>query len=80
VETIYDFVTVAIFVILVGYYVFLSDRRPRLLWQFLLSTVVIAVADEVGNFASKGGSVGMHALAIVLIVAGAAYAAIAARG
>ena len=78
--TIYDFVTVAIFVVLVGYYVFLSDRRPQLLWQFLLSAVVFAVANQVGNFASKADNVGMHALAIVLIVGGAAYAAISARG
>ena len=79
-ETIYDFVTVAMFVILVGYYVFLSDRRQRLLWQLLLSAVVFAVADQVGNYAIRSGTVGVHALAIVLIVAGAAYAAIATRG
>ena len=78
-STTYDFVTVAIFVILVGYYLFLTDRRPQLLMHFLLSAVVFVVANQVGNYASKTGSVGMHALAVILIVAGVAYAAVVAR-
>ncbi len=79
-STIYDFLTVAIFAILVGYFLFLTDRRPQLLMHVLLAAVVFAVANQVGDFASKTGNVGMHALAVVLIVAGVAYVGVVARG
>jgi hypothetical protein len=79
-STVYDFLTVAMFAILVGYFLFLTDRRPQLLMHFLVSAVVFAVADQVGDFASKTGNVGMHALAVVLVVAGVAYAGVVARG
>ena len=79
-STTYDFVTVAIFVILVGYYLFLTDRRPQLLTRFLLSAVVFAIADQVGNFASKVGNFGLHALAVALVLAGIVYAGVVARG
>ena len=78
-HTLYDFATVASFVILVGYYVFLSDRRPQTLRRFLVSAVVFAVANQVGNFADRSGAAGLHALAVVLILAGVAYAGLGAR-
>jgi hypothetical protein len=79
-QTAYDFVTVAIFVILVGYYLFLTDRRPQLVTRFLLSAVLFAIADQVGNFASKAGNFGLHALAVALVLTGVAYAVFVARG
>jgi uncharacterized membrane protein YhfC len=72
-HTIYDFATVALLVVLVGYYLFLTDRRPQALKHFLVSAVVFAVANQLGN-------AGMNALAIVLVVAGVAYAGFVARG
>jgi len=78
-ETAYDFVTVALFAIMVAYYVLLTDHRMRLLMHFLLSAVVFAVADQLGNYAIRSGAAGVHALAVVLIIAGVAYAAIVAR-
>ena len=78
--TAYDIVTVTLFVALVGYYLLLTDRRPQLLKHFLLSAVVFMVANQVGNFADRIGDIRVHALAVVLIVAGVAYAGIVARG
>jgi hypothetical protein len=76
--TAYDVATVTVFFLLVGYYLFLTDRRPQLLTRFLFSAIVFVVANQVGNFATRTGEVGAHALAVALIIGGVAYAGIVA--
>ena len=75
----YDFLSVAAFGVLFSYFFFMTDRNPRLLMQFLVSAVSFAVANQLGNAALKSQSVVLHGMALVLLVAGAGYAAIAAR-
>ena len=75
----YDLVTVAAFGILVGYFVFLTDRNPRRLMHFMISAVAFAVANQVGNAALRSEGLALHVTAITLILAGVAYAVIATR-
>ena len=78
-SSIYDFVSVAAFGIMAGYFVFMTDRNPRLLQHFLLSGVAFAVSNQVGNYALRTEHAALHALAIVLVVAGVVYAGLSAR-
>jgi uncharacterized membrane protein YjjP (DUF1212 family) len=77
--SVYDISTLAAFGVLVGYFIFLTDRNPRLLGHFLISAIAFAVANQLGNLALEADNAALHALAIVLIVVGVAYAAIMAR-
>ena len=70
--TLYDFLTVALFGVLVGYFVFLTDRRPVWVKHFLVSAVAFAVANQLGN-------TGSNLLASFLIVAGIIYAVLVIR-
>jgi hypothetical protein len=70
--TFFDVVTVACFAGLVIAFFQFTDRETRTLVHFMLTGVVFAVANQLGN----AGSV---VLPIVLILAGAAYAVLAAR-
>lgn len=65
--TLFDLVTVACFAALVLAFFQLTDRQTRTLLQLVLAGVVFAVANQLGN-------AGSAPLAIVLIVAGVAYA------
>ena len=68
----FDIVTVTCFVALViGFFQF-TDREPRVLVHFVLVGIVFAVANQVGNHGSQ-------VLALVMILAGAAYATLAGR-
>lgn len=67
--TVFDVVTVACFAALVLAFFQLTDRQTRTLLQLVLAGVVFAVANQLGN-------AGSALLAIVLIVAGVAYAAL----
>jgi hypothetical protein len=67
--TFFDVVTVTCFVGLVIAFFQFTDRETRTLVHFILAGVVFAVANQVGN----GGSA---ILAVLLIVAGVAYAGI----
>lgn len=69
----FDFVTVACFIGLVITFFQFTSREPRLLLHFLLSGIVFAVANQVGN-------AGSTMLALLLILAGIVYAAIFLRG
>ena len=71
--TVFDVVTVVCFIGLVVAYFQFSDREYRTLAQFILSGIVFAVANQVGN-------AGFSLLACVLIAAGVGYAFLVARG
>ena len=71
-KTIFDFVTVGLFGVLVLYFVFLTDREPSRLKHFLVSAAVFAVANQVGN-------AGEQVLAGALVAAGVVYAVLTAR-
>jgi len=78
-SSVYDFITVAAFGIMVGYFVFMTDRSPKLLQHFLLSSIAFAFANQVGNYALKAGNLWLHVLAGLLVAAGVIYAVIVAR-
>lgn len=67
--TLFDVVTVTSFVGLVIAFFQFSDREIRTLVYFMVSGIVFAVANQVGN-------AGHVALAAVLIVAGIVFAAL----
>lgn len=67
--TLFDVVTVTSFVGLVIAFFQFSDREIRTLVYFMLSGIVFAVANQVGN-------AGYFILAGVLIVAGIVFAAL----
>jgi hypothetical protein len=71
--TFFDIITVACFIGLVVAYFQCTARDYRTLIQLILSGIVFAVANQLGN----AGSV---LLASILIVAGAGYAALVVRG
>lgn len=67
--TLFDVVTVGCFAALVLAFFQLTDRQTRTLLQLVLAGVVFAVANQLGN-------AGSAILAMVLILAGLAYAGI----
>lgn len=71
--TFFDIITVTCFIGLVVAYFQFTARDYRTLIQLILSGIVFAVANQLGN----AGSV---LLASILIVAGAGYAALVVRG
>jgi hypothetical protein len=70
--TFFDVVTVTCFVGLIFAFFQFTGRETRTLVQFMLSGVLFAVANQVGNS-------GAVTLGLILIVAGVTYAALAAR-
>jgi hypothetical protein len=70
--TYFDIITVTSFAALVLAFFQFTDRQTRTLLHFVLSGIVFAVANQVGN-------AGANILAGILILAGAAYAALVAR-
>ena len=70
--TVFDFATVACFFGLVGAFFLLTARRQRTLLHLLLSGIAFAVANQLGN-------AGYDLSAVILIIAGIAYAAIIVR-
>jgi uncharacterized membrane protein YccC len=71
-ETPFDYLTVACFAGLVIAYFQLPDRDTRLLMHLLIPAAVFAVANQIGN-------AGLTLFAVVLIVAGAGYAALVVK-
>ena len=69
--TLFDIVTVTAFVGLVAAFLLWTERDTRTLLHFMVSGVVLAVANQVGN-------AGATLLALVLIAAGLGYAALIA--
>ena len=70
--TLFDFATVACFFGLEGAFFQLTARRQRTLLHLLLSGIAFAVANQLGN-------AGYDLSAVILIIAGIAYAAIIVR-
>jgi hypothetical protein len=70
--TFFDVVTVTCFAALVIAFFQFTDRETRTLVHFILAGIVFAAANQVGN-------AGSTILAIVLILAGAAYAFLITR-
>jgi hypothetical protein len=70
--TLFDVLTVVCFIGLVAAFFRFTDRDTRTLLQFLLSGIVFAIANQVGN----AGSV---LLAGVLVAAGIGYALLNVR-
>ena len=71
--SIYDFVTVACFLGVVGAFVFLTERDPKTLAHLLVPAIAFAVANQLGNK-------GLGLLAALLIAAGVGYTIIIIRG
>lgn len=75
-ETIYDWITVAIFAGLIVLFLQRSagERPPQdSMLQYLLASAGCAVANYFGNKAVGGGGLAYHALAIAIIVATLAF-------
>jgi hypothetical protein len=81
VETVYDWVTVAIFAGLIVLFLQRSsaEGEPQdSIWQYLAASIGCAVANYLGNNAVKNGANGTvdylnHGLAIVVLIGTAAY-------
>ena len=67
--TLFDIVTVTGFFGLVLVFFFWTERDQRTLLHFGISGIVLAVANQVGN-------AGQTMFALVLVIAGIAYAAV----
>ena len=70
--TLFDVITVGCFIGLVVVFFRYTDQETRTLLQFLVSAVVFAIANQIGN----AGSV---FLAAALVIAGLSYAALIVR-
>jgi nitrate/nitrite transporter NarK len=70
--TVFDYVTVACFLGMAGAFFILTAREPRTLLHLLVVGIAFAIANQVGN-------AGYTVLAVVLIIAGVAYAAMIIR-
>jgi len=68
-ETAFDFLTVACFAGLVIVFFQYTKRDPRTLMQLMISGAAFAIANHLGN-------AGLPIFALILIVAGAGYAAL----
>ena len=68
-ETAFDFLTVACFAGLVIVFFQYTKRDPRTLMQLMISGAAFAIANQLGN-------AGLPIFALILIVAGAGYAAL----
>ena len=71
--TLFDIVTVGCFIGLVVTYFQFTARDYRTLFELILSGIVFAVANQVGN-------AGFVLLASILIMVGAGYAVLVVRG
>ncbi|MGO9392109.1 XrtV sorting system accessory protein [Rhodoblastus sp.] len=71
-NSIFDIITVTLFLCGVAAFVFLTDRRPATVSRLLVSGVAVAVANQLGN-------AGHEYLAGALVVAASAYAVIIVR-
>ncbi len=68
-ETAFDFLTVACFAGLVIVFFQFTKRDTRTLMQLMISGAAFAIANQLGN-------AGLPIFALILIVAGAGYAAL----
>jgi hypothetical protein len=71
-DTLFDYVTVACFLVMAGAFFIFTAREPRTLLHLLLAGAAFAVANQIGN-------AGYILLASMLIVAGVVYATVIVR-
>ena len=71
-STLFDYLTVACFLVMVVAFLWLTKRETRTLARLLISGIVLAIANQVGNN-------GWTILGLALVVAGAAYAVLTIR-
>jgi predicted branched-subunit amino acid permease len=71
-ETAFDFLTVACFAGLVIAFFQFTRRDTRTLMHLMISAIVFAIANQIGN-------AGLPIVALLLIVAGAGYAALVVK-
>jgi hypothetical protein len=71
-ETAFDFLTVACFAGLVIAYFQFTERDTRTLMHLLVSAAVFAIANQMGN-------AGLSLFAVILVIAGAGYAALVVK-
>ena len=71
-ETAFDFLTVACFAGLVIVYFQFTKRDTRTLMHLMISGAAFAIANQMGN-------TGLPIFALILIVAGAGYAALVVK-
>jgi hypothetical protein len=65
--TVFDFLTVVCFILMVIAFLLLTERHPRTLVHLLLSGIAFAIANQVGN-------AGSTLLGLMLVCAGVGYA------
>jgi hypothetical protein len=68
-ESLFDYVTVACFLAVVGAFFMLTARQPRTLLHLLLAGIAFAIANQLGND-------GHAVFGSLLIIAGIAYSII----
>jgi hypothetical protein len=71
--TLFDFLTVACFIGVAIAFFLLTEREPRKLLHLLLSGVLFAVANQLGN-------AGSTLFGLILILAGIGYGVLVIRG
>ena len=71
-ETAFDFFTVACFAGLVIAYFQFTERDTRTLMHLLVSAAAFAIANQMGN-------AGLSLFALILVIAGAGYAALVVK-
>lgn len=72
-STAFDFLTVACFIGLVIAFFQLTDRNTRILTQLIIPAAAFAIANQMGN-------AGLTIFALILVAAGAGYAALVVKG
>ena len=77
--TIYDIVTVTCFACVVLTYFMFTEGGAKVLAHFMLPAAAFAIGNQVGNLALKTNDMRLHALAIIVILAGVAYTYIIVR-
>jgi len=70
--TLFDFATLACFLVMAGAFFVLTERRPRTLLRLLLSGIAFAVANQLGN-------AGYAFIGWILMIAGIGYAVMVVR-
>jgi hypothetical protein len=70
--TVFDYLTVSCFLCLVTAFILWTEHDTRTLFQFLISAVAFAIADQVGNG-------GFTLFALALVVTGIVYAVLVVR-
>jgi hypothetical protein len=66
-QTVFDWVTIAIFIATAGTFFYRTQREWPPLYKYLLVSVGCMVANQVGNIGQKQGNLSFEILALVMI-------------